>query len=108
MVRLWPAPRVEERTLEGGILSSVFGAAMTGFRWAGAPSNTKITPSSGSRFLLTCVRKLSKRTAFIPPTAAEENTSPLIGDIAMVTVKPSLPAALYRDFWPSKRCSCIR
>ena len=63
---------------------------MTGFRRAGAPSNTKITPSSRSKFLLTCARKLSKRAAFIPPTAAEENTSPLISDIAMVTVKPSL------------------
>ena len=55
----------------GSILSSVFGAGMTGFRWAGALSYTKIT-SSGSRFVLACARKLSKRAAFIPPTAAEE------------------------------------
>ena len=91
---------------------------MTGFRWAGAPSYTKITSSSGSRFVLACARKLSKRAALILLRAAEENTSPLIGEIAIVIVKfrprrildgtPSLPAALYRGFWPSKCCNCIR
>ena len=102
----------------GSILSSVFGAGMTGFRWAGAPSYTKITSSSGSRFVLACARKLSKRAALILLRAAEENTSPLIGEIAIVIVKfrprrildgtPSLPAALYRGFWPSKCCNRIR
>ena len=42
--------------------------------------------SSGSRFVLACVRKLWKRAAFICPTKAEENTSPLIGDIDIVIV----------------------
>ena len=102
----------------GSILSSVFGAGMTGFRMAGAPSYTKITSSSGSRFVLACARKLSKRAALILLRAAEENTSLLIGEIAIVIVKfrprrildgtPSLPAALYRGFWPSKYCSRIR
>ncbi|XP_074631814.1 uncharacterized protein LOC141890281 isoform X1 [Acropora palmata] len=63
----------------GSILSSVFRAGTVGFRWAGAPSYTKITDSSGSRFVLACVRKLSKRAAFSPSTKAEENTSSLIG-----------------------------
>ena len=66
---------------------------MGGFRWAGAPSYTKITDSLGSRFDLACARKSSKRAAFISSTAAEEKTSPLIGDIAMVTVK-------FRPRWP--------
>ena len=73
----------------------MFGAGTVGFRWAVAPSYTKITDSSGSRFVLACVRKLSKRAAFIPPTKAEENTSPLIGDIAIVSqVSSSLAANL--------------
>ena len=41
--------------------------------------------SSISRFVLPCTRKLS--LAFIPPTVAEENKSPLIGGIFMITVK---------------------
>lgn len=45
-----------------------------GFRWACPPSYTKITPSSGSKFVLACARKLSKRAAFIPATASEEDT----------------------------------
>ena len=41
--------------LGGSILNSVFGAGTVGFRWAGTPSYTKITVSSGSRFVLACV-----------------------------------------------------
>ena len=82
---------VEERAVGGGgggnILGSVSGAGMTRFQWAGTPSYAKITSSLISRLVLACVRKLSKCAEFIPPTAAEENTSPLIGDIFMVTVK---------------------
>ena len=109
---------VWERTVGRKHFKLVFGAGMTGFRWAGAPSYTKITSSSGSRFVLACARKLSKRAALILLRAAEENTSLLIGEIAIVIVKfrprrildgtPSLPAALYRGFWPSKYCSRIR
>ena len=69
------------------MLSSVFGAGMLGFLWAGALSQTKITDSSGSKFVLACARKLLKRSAFIPPTAADENTSPFMGEIAIVTVR---------------------
>ena len=58
---------VEERTVGGERFKF-------GFRWAGPPSYTKITPSSGSKFVLACARKLSKRAAFIPPTASEEDT----------------------------------
>ena len=47
-------------------------------------------------FVLACA-KLSRHAAFIPLTTAEENTSPLIGDIAMFTVEPSLLTALYRE-----------
>ena len=65
----------------------MFGAGTVGFLWAGAPSYTKVTDSSGSRFVLASVRKLSKHAAFIPQTKSEENASPLIADIAIVTVK---------------------
>ena len=83
---------VEERAVgggggEGNILGSVSGAGMTRFQWAGTPSYAKITSSLISRLVLACARKLSKCAEFILPTAAEENTSPLIGDIFMVTVK---------------------
>ena len=82
---------VEERAVggggEGNILGSVSGAGMTRFQWAGTPSYAKITSSLISRLVLACARKLSKCAEFIPPTAAEENTSPLIGDIFMFTVK---------------------
>ena len=71
----------------GNILGSVSGAGMTRFQWAGTPSYAKITSSLISRLVLACARKLSKCAEFIPPTAAEENTSPLIGDIFVVTVK---------------------
>ena len=83
----------------------MFGAGTVGFRWAGAPSYTKITESSGSRFVLACVRKLSKRAAFIPPTKAKENTSPLIGDIAHChsQVSSSLAANLPRPTMTSGR-----
>ena len=37
-------------------------------------------PSSGSRFVLACARKLSKRAAFIPPTASEEDTCESINE----------------------------
>ena len=84
---LLPAP--QERAV--GRKHFKFLAGMTGFRWAGAPSYTKITSSSG--LVLACARKLSKREAFNPPRAAEENTSPLIGKIAIVTVK-------FRPRWP--------
>ena len=72
---------------DGNILGSVSGAGMARFQWAGTPSYAKITSSLISRLVLACARKLSKCAEFIPPTAAEENTSPLIGDIFMVTVK---------------------
>ena len=65
----------------------MFGAELTRFRWAGAPSYTKITSFSRSRFVLVCAKKLSERAAFFPPTASEENTSPSIGGIALFTVK---------------------
>ena len=84
---------VEKRAVCGGgggrgnILGSVSGAGMTRFQWAGTPSYAKITSSLISRLVLACARKLSKCAEFIPPTAAEENTSPLIGDIFVVTVK---------------------
>ena len=83
---------VEKRAVWGGggrgnILGSVSGAGMTRFQWAGTPSYAKITSSLISRLVLACARKLSKCAEFIPPTAAEENTSPLIGDIFVVTVK---------------------
>ena len=65
--RFQTAVDVEERTVGGECFKF-------GFRWAGPPSYTKITPSSGSKFVLACARKLSKRAAFIPATASEEDT----------------------------------
>ena len=95
---------VEERAVggggEGNILGSVSGAGMTRFQWAGTPSYAKITSSLISRLVLACARKLSKCAEFIPPTAAEENTSPLIGDIFMVTVK-------FITRWPPLRPLCL-
>ena len=85
---------------EGNILGSVSGAGMTRFQWAGTPSYAKITSSLISRLVLACARKLSKCAEFIPPTAAEENTSPLIGDIFMVTVK-------FITRWPPLRPLCL-
>ena len=48
----------------GSIFRSVFGAGTVGFRWAGAPSYTKITDSSGSRFVLACVTRTRELAAF--------------------------------------------
>ena len=107
--RFQTAVDVEERTVGGERFKF-------GFRWAGPPSFTKITPSSGSKFVLACARKLSKRAAFIPPTASEEDTCESIDEryyhghsqvSSHLTVCP-LSAALYCDLWPSKRCSPIR
>ena len=111
--RFQTAVDVEERTVGGEHFK-------LGFRWAGAPSYTKITPRRDPD-LSSPVRgsyrnaQHSFRQQLLRKTHASQLMSDLPWSQASVIIAgrtldgtPSLSAAVYRDLWSSKRCSRIR